>query len=399
MPKSPSELTKRDIARELLKFEIFHDLTGADMRDFVGKVEVVTPEDGEYIIHEGQKSNKIYFIYHGKADVFKSVAARNLKIATLGRGDFFGEIGIILRCDATATVRANRDLILFEVDGTVLLDFVDRYSSIFYRIFRISSERLSHNNLIQIRQLLEELEFYYKRFMNVQDIWHFLPSDLVVQALQGNIESIKKAHREWLTVLFLDIRHYTLYAETLDPDLVLTEVNNLLGKFAKVISRNRGSVDKFLGDGLMAVFKRESGKKKNAANAVRAALDIMNELREVNQERSRWLVEEFYIGIGINSGKATYGNVGVPEQIMNSTVIGDTVNVAGRLANFEKNNRIILTQETYRLAKSELKGVSFTKKDTVSLHGRIKPVTVYRIDTSATWGGEYEIMRAKESAD
>lgn len=399
MPKSPSELTKRDIARELLNFEIFKDLTGSDMRDFVGKVEIKTPEDGEYIIQEGQQSNKICFIYHGTADVFKTFAARNMKIASLGRGDFFGEIGIILRCPATATVRAYSDLVLFEVNGEVLLDFVDRYSSIFYRIFRISTERLAHNNLFMIRHMLEELEFFYKRFMNVQDIWHFLPSDLVVQALQGDLKSINLAHNEWLTVLFLDIRHYTLFAEAQDPDLVLEEVNKLLGRFAKVIARNRGSVDKFLGDGLMAVFKRESGKKKNAANAVRSALDIMNELREINQERSRWLEEEFYIGIGINSGMVTFGNVGVPEQIMNSTVIGDTVNVAGRLANFERNNRIILTQGTYRLAKPELKNVKFTKKDTVSLQGRRQPVTVYRIDTSATWGGEYEIMRAKESAD
>ena len=195
MQKKISELSHRDIARELLTFEIFEDLTGDDLRDLVTKVKVLTPPDGEYILHEGQPSTRIYFIYHGRADVFKSVGPRRIKIASLARGEFFGEIGIILQCPATATVRAKSDLVLFAVDGDVLLDFVDRYSSIFYRIFKTSSERLSNNNLFQLRNLVDELDFYFKRFMNVQDIWHFLPSDLVVHALKGDTSAITKARQ------------------------------------------------------------------------------------------------------------------------------------------------------------------------------------------------------------
>ncbi len=343
--KKHSELTQRDIARELLNIDIFQDLTGEDLRDLVEKVRIVAPTEGEYIIHEGQSGENIYFIYKGKADVFKSVGTRRIKIASLSRGDFFGEIGIILNSNATATVRARQDLIIFAVSGNVLLDFMDRYTSIFYRIFKISTERLSNNNLFQIRQMLEEIEFFYKRLTNVQEIWHFLPSDLVVQALRGDLQSLEHAKREFLSVLFLDIRHYTMFAEAHDPDLVLYELNRMLGRFSRVISRFRGSVDKFTGDGLMAVFRRDSGKKANAVNAVRAALSIMRELREINRDRSRWLAEEFYVGIGIDSGYVMFGNVGVAGQVMNSTVIGDTVNVASRLANFEKNNRIIITQE------------------------------------------------------
>ncbi|HEY4492280.1 MAG TPA: adenylate/guanylate cyclase domain-containing protein, partial [Acidobacteriota bacterium] len=275
------------------------------------KVNVVAPAEGEYIIHEGQQGKNIYFIYRGKADVFKSVGTRRIKITSLARGDFFGEIGIILNSPATATVRARQDLILFEVSGEVLIDFMDRYSSIFYRIFKISTERLSNNNLFQIRQMIEEIDFFYKRFTNVQEIWHFLPSDLVVHALRGNLSVIEDARQEHLSVLFLDIRHYTIFAEAHDPNLVMQELNRMLGKFSRVISQHRGSVDKFTGDGLMAVFRRDSGKRANAANAVRAAITIMKELREINRERARWLAEEFYIGIGIDSGNVMFGNVGV----------------------------------------------------------------------------------------
>jgi class 3 adenylate cyclase len=394
LQKKIAELTPREIARELLSFDIFADLTGEDLRDLVSKVKVVAPPDGEYILHEGQPSTKIHFIYHGRADVFKSIGPRRLKIASLGRGEFFGEIGIILQCPATATVRAKSDLILFTVEGDVLLDFMDRYTSIFFRLFRISSERLSNNNLFQIRNLVEELDFYLKRFMNVQDIWHFLPSDLVVRALQGDMSEAMKARQEFLTVLFLDIRHYTIFAESHNPDEVLAELNKLMGRFARVINRHRGQVDKFLGDGLMAVFKRESGKRANAANAVRASIDIMKELREHNRERARWLEEEFYVGIGLDSGIVTFGNVGVQSQVMNSTVIGDTVNVASRLASFERNNRVILTEATWKLAKPELKGVKFTPKEEVTLAGRLRTVNVVRIDTSATWEGEYKRERA-----
>ncbi len=393
--KKPADLTERDIARELLAFDIFRDLTGEDLRDLVEKVEIITPPDGEYIIHENQPSKRIYFIYRGKADVFKSIGPRRVKIASLGRGDFFGEIGIILGCPATATVRASQDLVLFTVKGEVLLDFADRYSSIFYRIFKISTERLSQNSLFQIKQMLEELDFFYKRFMNVQDIWHFLPSELVVHALRGDSDSIERAHQEFLTVLFLDIRHYTIFTEAHEPNLVLGELNRMMSRFSKVISRHRGQVDKFLGDGLMAIFRRESGKRANAVNAVSAALAIMNELREINRERARWLEEEFYIGIGINSGNVVFGNVGIPGQVMNSTVIGDTVNVASRLASFERNNRIIISEETYKLAKPELKGVVFSPKEEVELPGRLKHATVLRIETAATWERQYAIEKER----
>ncbi|MCD6119746.1 cyclic nucleotide-binding domain-containing protein [bacterium] len=393
--KKLTDLTERDIARELLNFDIFADLTGEDLRDLVEKVEVIAPTEGEYLIHEGQASRSIYFIYRGKADVFKSVGTRRIKIASLSRGDFFGEIGIILHSAATATVRARRDLVVFTVSGDVLLDFMDRYSSIFYRIFKISTDRLSNNNLFQIRQMLEEIEFFYKRFINVQSIWHFLPTDLVVHALRGNMKAIETARREWLTVLFLDIRHYTIFAEMHDPDLVLEELNKMLGRFSTIISRHRGAVDKFTGDGLMAVFRRDSGKRANAANAIRASIDIMKELREINRDRARWLAEEFYIGIGIDSGEVMFGNVGVSGQVMNSTVIGDTVNVASRLANYERNNRIIVSQESHRLAKAELKNVEFSSKEEIVLPGRLNPVVVHRIDTSGTWDGELAIKRGK----
>jgi class 3 adenylate cyclase/CRP-like cAMP-binding protein len=394
--KKHTELTPRDIARELLNFDIFQDLTGEDLRDLVEKVMIIAPPEGEYIIHEGQPGKNIFFIYRGKADVFKSVGSRRIKIASLSRGDFFGEIGIILNSAATATVRARQDLIIFAVSGDVLLDFMDRYTSIFYRIFKISTERLSNNNLFQIRQMLEEIEFFYKRFTNVQEIWHFLPSDLVVQALRGNLQAIEDAKQEYLTVMFLDIRHYTMFAEAHDPNLVLQELNRMLGRFSRVVSRHRGSVDKFTGDGLMAVFRRDTGKRANAVNAIRASLSIMRELREINRDRARWLAEEFYIGIGIDSGNVMFGNVGVTGQVMNSTVIGDTVNIASRLANFERNNRIIITQDTYKLAKPEMKDIPFSEKLEVTLPGRLKPVTVYRIDTSSTWDGEYAIERTQE---
>ena len=397
--KKHTDLTPRDIARELLNFDIFQDLTGEDLRDLVEKVQVLAPPEGEYLIHEGQPGKNIFFIYKGKADVFKSVGTRRIKIASLTRGDFFGEIGIILNSPATATVRARQDLIIFTVSGDVLLDFMDRYTSIFYRIFKISTERLSNNNLFQIRQMLEEIEFFYKRFTNVQEIWHFLPSDLVVQALRGNLQAIDDAKQEYLTVMFLDIRHYTMYAEAHDPNLVLAELNKMLGRFSRVVSRHRGVVDKFTGDGLMAVFRRDTGKRANAVNAIRASLSIMRELREINRDRARWLAEEFYIGIGIDSGNVVFGNVGVSGQVMNSTVIGDTVNVASRLANFERNNRIIITNDTYKLAKPELKDVPFSDKSEVTLTGRLNPVSVYRIDTSSTWDGEDALERTKEKQE
>jgi adenylate cyclase len=127
------------------------------------------------------------------------------------------------------------------------------------------------------------------------------------------------------------------------------------------------------------VFSADTTAAKNASNALTAAVDIMHFLRSYNTSRYRNHQEEFYLGIGLNSGKVVFGNVGVENMMMNYTGIGDVVNVAARICSHEKNNTIAIAEPTYKLVYRKLKNLEISKQEQVELRGRREPVTFYHI--------------------
>ena len=98
-----------------------------------------------------------------------------------------------------------------------------------------------------------------------------------------------------------------------------------------------------------------------------------------NSSRYRQHEEEFYLGIGLNTGEVVFGNVGVENMMMNFTAIGDVVNVAARLSSHERNNVIALTENTYKLIYRKLKSYKISKQEEAELRGRREPVTFYRV--------------------
>jgi adenylate cyclase len=203
---------------------------------------------------------------------------------------------------------------------------------------------------------------------------------LVARTLRGEMDEIQKGYAEDVTILFLDLRHYTFFAEVREPETVLSTINDMFEEITRTITRNDGNVDKFIGDGLMAVFKGAGTARKDAVNALEASVQIMRFLRGFNAQRYRQHEEEFYLGIGLNSGPVVFGNVGVENMMMNYTAIGDVVNVAARLASHEQNNKIALTEETYKLVYRKLQPYEVSKAENVELRGRREPVTFYSIN-------------------
>ncbi len=312
-------------------------------------------------------------------DVFKQIGNRLVRINTLGPGDYFGEIGVVLNCPATATVRAREDATILSFPEDEFQGFIRRHKNVFFQIFKTATERLSSTNILQLRHLIDELDFYYHKFLDVQKIWYFLPAELVARTLRGEMEDVQKGFLQEATILFLDLRHYTFFAEIHEPQEVLHTLNEMFTQATRIITRHDGNVDKFIGDGLMAVFSNETTPRKNAANAFESAVEIMRFLRGYNTNRYRHHEEEFYLGVGLSSGKAVFGNIGVENMMMNYTGIGDVVNVASRLCSFEQNNTIALTESTYKLVYRKLKNFEVSKREEIELRGRRDPVTFYHI--------------------
>jgi len=369
----------RQNVKRIKSFDLFEDVSEEDIGELLKAVEVEEPSIGDYIIHEGKVPGKVFFIERGEVDVFKQIGNRMVRINTMGVGDYFGEISIVLNCPATATVRAREEVRLLVFPGEVFRTFIERHKAVFFRIFKTATERLSTTDIIQLRHFIDQFDFFYRKFLDVQRIWYFLPSELVGRTLRGEMGEVKKGMLKEVTVLFLDLRHYTFFAEIRRPEKVLSTLNEIFSDLTNIITRNNGNVDKFIGDGLMAAFGNQSTARKNAQDALAAAVEAMRFLKDFNRTRYRKHEEEFYMGIGMNSGEVVVGNIGVENMMMNYTAIGDTVNVASRVCNLEGNNTINLTEATYKLVYRKLKNLKVEKKESVELRGRREPVTVYQV--------------------
>jgi adenylate cyclase len=192
--------------------------------------------------------------------------------------------------------------------------------------------------------------------------------------------------RREVTVLFADIRGFTSYSENKPPEEVVARLNFYLDEMTGVVFRNGGTLDKYLGDGLMAVFGAPLVLDQHAAKAVACALEIQRSVSRLNDE---WLArgqQPLAIGIGINSGSVLVGNVGSHER-MEYTVIGEDVNLASRLESLNKEygSEIIISGQTREmLVEVETAGIVLHDLGKVPVRGLAAPVQIYSIAAGDT---------------
>ncbi len=181
--------------------------------------------------------------------------------------------------------------------------------------------------------------------------------------------------RREMTVLFSDIRGFTSVSETGNPEAIVAQLNEYFGRMVDVVFRNNGTVDKFVGDMVMALFGAPIADPKHADHAVAAAFEMVTELEALNV---KWKAEgrpPLDIGIGVNSGEMIAGNIG-SERIMSYTVIGDAVNLGARLESLNKDygTRIIISAATRGRLTAP---VDLTPLGDVVVKGRTAPVEIW----------------------
>jgi adenylate cyclase len=186
--------------------------------------------------------------------------------------------------------------------------------------------------------------------------------------------------RSRVAVLFSDIRNFTTLSERFDAEEVVTMLNEYFSLMIDPIFKYEGTLDKFIGDAIMAVFGAPVVHEDDAERAVRAAMEMRAALRYYNRLRAQRGEEPIETGIGIALGDAISGNIG-SEQRMDYTVIGDTVNVASRLEGLSKNyeTKVLVNEGIYNAVKDRIPCVDLGlahvkgKEGDVQVYGVVEP--------------------------
>jgi len=227
---------------------------------------------------------------------------------------------------------------------------------------RLRRENVSLQRELQIAH--DKLRTLFSRYM-AQPVVEQLLASPSLPSLGGE--------RQITTVLFMDFCDFTSMAHQLEPDATLHILNQHLALVADAILEENGIIDKFVGDGAMALFNVPFAQDDHALRAVRTGLAIRDKVRQLNQHHSPSLS----IRVGIHTGETVVGNIGT-QQLMNYTAIGDTVNLAKRLQEEAEANTVVISESTYRLLPPDL--VEMTPLGQRVVKGRRTPVNIYRLE-------------------
>ncbi len=204
----------------------------------------------------------------------------------------------------------------------------------------------------------------------------YVPPELV-EEMSRDPENYSMAGRKAeLTVLFSDIRGFTTISEGLEPDQLATLMNEYLGAMTEIVRHQRGTLDKYIGDAIMAFWGAPLDDAEHARHAVLTALEMQKALPDLNKKLASKGWPALKIGVGVNSGAMTVGDMGSPVR-QSYTVMGDAVNLGSRLEGITKQYGVgIIAGETTReLLKQSF---VFRELDRVRVKGKAEPIGIYQ---------------------
>jgi len=217
-----------------------------------------------------------------------------------------------------------------------------------------------------------------KRMRQIQEMFgRYVSANVVKKMISGELSVNLEGHMKDITVCFLDIRNFTKTSENMTPEQIGHFLNSFFSKMINVIFSADGTLDKLMGDCIMWFFNDPEEQADHFERAADVSLKMLRELKQFKENSDLPGVEHMDIGIGINTGKATVGNLGAPE-FHDYTAVGDTVNLGSRLEglNKEYGTNIIVGELTYE----KIRGKFFCRElDLVRVKGKELPVRIYEL--------------------
>lgn len=289
----------------------------------------------------------------------------------------------------------SRQLILFMIGLTVanaiwqgmhvatsVSGTIGRLAGVFDRFQRNPGEADTHARVYRADALGRFAEMFEELVTTMQErdfirgtFGRYVSQQVVDQILSGRVEL--GGTLQTATVLFADIRGFTAMSERMQPNEVVDLLNDYLENMVQAITAHEGIPDKFIGDGILAVWGVPMACERHEEKAVRAALEMLRQVDELNARRGATGAEPLRIGIGIHAGELIAGNIGSKKK-MEFTVIGDTVNTCSRIesANKELKSALAISQAVWQALSPDLQAL-FSRAPAQKLRGKDAAVELY----------------------
>lgn len=238
----------------------------------------------------------------------------------------------------------------------------------------LDSNRRVESNILEISKMDNSIADLRKA---IRSFSRYAPREIVKELMLKGKDTVLGGEKKEITILFTDITEFTPVAESYPIETVTSLLAEYFDLLSKIILKQHGTIDKYIGDGIMAFWGAPEERTDHARLACLTALQCQAALAKLNREREEKKLPPFYTRIGINTGDVIVGNLGTTERI-NYTVIGDAVNAAARI---EELNKVYRTQILISEAVVAKIGAEFRVRpiDTVELQGKKKKIKIFEL--------------------
>ena len=226
-----------------------------------------------------------------------------------------------------------------------------------------------------------------KKEERIRQIFQKYVPNNVIEKFFASPEKMLVGDNRKLAILFSDIRSFTTISEGMAPDDLVSSLNRYFSGQVEIIYNRKGIVDKYIGDAIMAIWGAPEKHEDDALQSVFSGLEMIDAISEFNNNQRRLGKCEFKIGVGINFGEVTVGNIG-SERKMDYTVIGDAVNLASRMEGLTKtyHSDLLISESLFEelRIKAPSAGLSYRLLDTVAVKGKTKGVRIFTVKKTAS---------------
>lgn len=271
-------------------------------------------------------------------------------------------------------VKSMKDIIVYnDLSNRVAVEYHDETGQLAHTFNIMIGELEKASN--QIKNYAFKAVLAQKKEKNIRNIFQKYVPQEIIDSIFHNPEAMLVGDSRVVSVLFSDIRSFTTISESMMPDDLVSNLNRYFSYMVDVIMNRQGIIDKYIGDAIMAFFGAPVKHEDDAYQSVLAGIEMIEALKVFNEKQKELKKPSFKIGVGINYGVVTVGNIGT-ERKMDYTVIGDSVNLASRCEGLTKEYKqeLIITESVYYKIKELLPTRLI---DSVAVKGKSKGVKIY----------------------